>query len=481
MKEIPQLFGVNLPQTSTFQLKEKIRKLNRNLSQKHVLYFHYSEFLLRANRNPWYREILNRGNLSAIDGKGLHWAMWTVMRGGILPSLYKSFFVHFPAFLRIPIFLIFFFWQLIVNILFGFFTLVLKYNYTPRTKNQVILGRDFVYDLLKIAEEKRFKTMVIGGSSESDEVTKNLINKIFPSLDLTIWSRSYSSLLMRDQVLPEFVGETLNSENVCQFFPDLWEAKKAIKESRPDLVLVCLGGSSGRQEFFIDNIYQDPEMEFLLATGLGAAIDHLGGGAKQSVAPNWMIKSGLEWLHRVIHQPYRRKRVLDSIVTLWWWTTLQQFTQNTQSRPTVINILSNKAKEVLLVKRRNILPGDVGWTFVQGGIESKELVEIAGIREITEEVKLEKNKLHAYLPSTFSDKELYSVSFMRFLALGAKYDSSKNYLNFVEYDGDTKPVVNWENMEARWFDHREVMGMLSIEKRKDWTKAIEVIKHYEEL
>jgi exopolysaccharide biosynthesis WecB/TagA/CpsF family protein len=481
MKEIPQLFGVNLPQTSTFQLKEKIRKLNRNLSQKHVLYFHYSEFLLRANRNPWYREILNRGNLAAIDGKGLHWAMWTVMRGGTLPNIYKSFFIHFPLFIRVPIFVILFFLQLIINLFFGFFSLVLKYNYTPRTKNQVILGRDFVYDLLKIAEEKKFKTMVIGGSGESDEITKNLINKIFPSLNLTIWSRSYNSLLMKDQVLPEFVGETLNSENVCQFFPDLWEAKKAIKDEKPDLVLVCLGGSSGRQEFFIDNIYQDPEMEFLLATGLGAAFDHLGGGAKQSVAPNWMIKSGLEWLHRVIHQPYRRKRVLDSIVTLWWWTTLQQFTQNTQSRPTVINILSNKAKEILLVKRRNILPGDVGWTFVQGGIESKELPEIAGIREIEEEVKLEKNKLQAYLPSTFSDKEPYSVSFLRFIALGAKYDSSKNYLNFVEYSGETSPVVNWENMEARWFDHREVMSMLSVEKRKDWTKAIEVIKHYEEI
>jgi 8-oxo-dGTP pyrophosphatase MutT (NUDIX family) len=286
---------------------------------------------------------------------------------------------------------------------------------------------------------------------------------------------------MQDKILPEFIGETLNSENVCQFFPDLWEAKKYIKQEKPDLILVCLGGSSGRQEFFIDNIYQDPQMEFLLATGLGAAIDHLGGGAKQSVAPKWMINSGLEWLHRMIHQPYRRKRVFDSIVTLWWWTTVQQFIQDTQSRPTVINILSNKNKEILLVKRRNILPGDVGWTFVQGGIEKKELPEIAGIREIVEEVKLEKNKLRAYLPSTFSDKETNTVSFLRFLVQGAKYDSSKNFLNFVEYSGDKTPTTNWENMEAKWFDHRDVINMLSIEKRKDWTKAVEVIKHYEDI
>ena len=480
MRKIPQLFGVNLPQTSLFQLKEKIRKLNRNLSQKHVLYFHYSEFLLRANRNPWYKEVLNRGNLSAIDGKGLHWAMWSVMREGLLPKLYKSFFIFFPIFVRVPVFVLLFFIQLPINLVAGFLTLTLKYSFTPRTKNQIVLGRDFVYDLLRIADEKNFKTMIIGGSEEGSEVTQKLIQNMYPKLDLTVWARSHNSLLMQDKVLPEFIGETITSENVCQFFPDLWEAKKAIKTHKPDLVLVCLGGSTGRQEFFIDNIYQDPEMEFLLATGLGAAFDHMGGGAKQTIAPKWMISSGLEWLHRMIHQPYRRKRVFDSIVTLWWWTTVQQFMQNTQSRQTVVNILTNSEKQVLLVKRRNVLPGDVGWTFVQGGIEHGELTEAAGIREIVEEVKLEKNLLQSCLPSEFSDNEPHTVSFLRFLVMGAKYDTSKNFLNFVTYSGNTTPTVNWENMEARWFDHRDVMGTLSVEKRKDWTKAIQIIKNFEE-
>jgi exopolysaccharide biosynthesis WecB/TagA/CpsF family protein len=470
----PQLFGVNLPQMRATQLKNTIKSLKRG--EKNVLYFHYSEFLLRANRNPWYKDTLNRATMSAIDGKGLHWAMWATMNEGFLPRFYKLFFIYFPWALRMPIFLFMFGIQLVVNLTTGFLTLLFRWNFTKRTKNEVILGRDFVYDLLKIAETKEWKTVIIGGSTESDEFTNTLIRKIFPQLNLISWSRSYTSLLMRDQVLPEFIGQTLSSENVCQLFPDLHEAKQYIQKEKPDLVLVCLGGSSGRQEFFIDHLAQDQTIRFTLATGLGAAIDHIGGGAQQKKAPNWMILLGLEWLYRFIRQPYRRKRIWDSIFTLWWWTTAQQFMQGTQSRSTVVNILSNTHKEILLVKRRNVLPGDIGWSFVQGGIEKNELPEIAGIREIHEEVGLEKYHLKAYLPSKYSNIEMYSVSFLRFLLLGARFESSKNFVNFVEYYGSKKPSVNWENQEARWVNLSKVGTLLSIEKRFDWEYATQVIK-----
>jgi exopolysaccharide biosynthesis WecB/TagA/CpsF family protein len=472
----PTLFGIQLPQTSKKIIKSRISRLTRNLSQKHVLYFLYSEFLLRANRNPYYKDTLNRANMNAIDGKGLHWAMWATMHTGFLPSLYSTSIIRFPTFLRIPLFVLLFGIQLAINLLTGFVTLILRISYTSRTHNEVVLGRDFVYDLLGIAEKKGFKTLILGGSSESDQITRSLIQQFFPKLDIISWSRSSTSLLMRDQVLPELSSEILNSTNVCQFFPDLADAKHYIQEEKPDLILVCLGGASGRQEFFIDNLYQDPSVDFLLATGLGAAIDHLGGGKKQTIAPRWMIQLGLEWLHRFIHQPYRRKRILDSILTLWWWTTVEQFMQHAHARPTVVNIVTNTEKQVLLVKRRNILPGDIGWTFVQGGIERGELAEAAGIREIEEEVRLEKKHLKTYLPATFSDIETYSISFVRFMLMGAKYNSSKNTINFVEYTGTKNPRANWENADAKWFDQREVLSKLSIEKQKDWINAVQLVK-----
>ncbi len=474
----PSLFGVYLPQTSAHSIKQKIKGLKRHLSKKHVLYFHYSEFLLRANRNPWYKDTLNRGNMSAIDGKGLGWAMWATMDEGVIPKVYKLIFIYFPLILRLPIFILCFALQLGVNFITGLCTLLFKLDLSKRTKNEILLGRDFVYDLLRIAEQKGFKTLILGGSSESDQFTAQLIKQLFPTLNLISWARSYTSLLMRDQVLPEFINKTLNSENVCQFFPDLQEAKQFIKSEKPDIILVCLGGASGRQEFFIDNLYKDPDVDFLLATGLGAAIDHLGGGRKQTVAPKWMVSAGLEWLHRFITQPYRRKRIWDSIFTLWWWTTVEQFMRGTQGRPTVINILTNEKKEVLMVKRRNIIPGDLGWTFAQGGIDLNELAEVAGIREIHEEVGFEKHLLKSYLPSHYSQTEYYSVSFLRFVLLGARYERAENIINFVEYYGTKKPIPNWENQDAQWFDQRDIMTHLSVEKRPDWEKAVKILKNF---
>jgi exopolysaccharide biosynthesis WecB/TagA/CpsF family protein len=475
-KKNPTLFGVRLPQTTLSNLKKTIKNLPQSRKRKQTLYFHYSEFLLRANRNQWYKYALNRGDITAIDGKGLGWAMWSVMDEGIIAKLYKLIFIYFPRPLRELIFVCCFILQLCINFITGCFTLVFRINLEKRTKNEVILGRDFVYDLLTIAQNNGWKTLIVGGSSESDEFTNSIIKKIFPALHLVTWSRSYTSLLMKDQVLPEFVGQTLNSINVCQFFPDLQEAKQFIKKEKPELVLVCLGGASGRQEFFVDNLKLDPHVDFLLATGLGAAIDHLGRGAKQQVAPKWMIATGLEWLFRFITQPYRRKRIWDSIFTLWWWTTVQQFTQKTQLRPTVINILSNSKNEILLVKRRNVLPGDNGWTFVQGGIDGNELPETAGIREIKEEVKLEKHFIKAYLPAIYSGDEEFSVSFMRFLLLGAKYEGADNYLNFVEYTGAKNPSPNWENQEAKWVSKKDVETYLSVEKIPLWKHAQKILE-----
>ena len=471
------LFGVRLPQTTKFLLKERLRRLKRT-GGKHTLYFHYSEFLLRANRNPWYKETLNRATLSAVDGKGLHWAMWSVMRQAPVPTLY-SYFLDTPLPLRLVAFGMLFPLQLLINLVSGFWTLLLKFNYTTRTQNEVILGRDFIYDLLRIASDKEWKTLIISGSRQSDELTHRFLTELYPNLKLQLWTRDSNSLLMRDRVLPEYERQTLNSENVCQFFPDLYEAKQFIKEHSPDMILVCLGGASGRQEFFVDHLYQDPEVRFVLASGLGAAVDHFGGGAQQTVAPDWMIKAGLEWLHRFLNQPYRRGRIWDSIFTLYWWTTVHQFQSLGRARSTVVNLVHNQDKEVLLVKRRNILPGDLGWTFVQGGVERKEKVESAGLREIVEEAKLPAHDLHVYHKAQYSETEEYATSLLRFVAQGCRYRAAKKFLNFVEYQGTEHPRNNWENKEASWFNARNVHPTLSVEKRADWLRGLRVIREYQ--
>ena len=496
---LPLLFGVKLPQVSKISLKTEVKNLK--YGGKTSLYFLYSEFLLRANRNPSYKEVLNRADISAIDGKGLHWAMWKVMGQSLIPKFYSGLVINTPLILRLPVFLLLFLAQLFINLMSGLTTLLLKINFTSRTKNQTILGRDFVYDLLKIAEEKGWKTLILGGSSSSDEVTRNLVTRIFPNLELVTWTRESTSLLMKDAQtkapsrpssnFADYILKLISnkqtpitSSNVCQIFPDLFEAKIFIKEEKPDLILTCLGGGSGKQEFFIDNLCSDPEIKFTLATGIGAAVDHLGGGSKQKEAPKWMQAFGLEWLFRFYSQPYRRLRIVDSIVSLWFWTTLQEFMLEGKVRKTVhaavhrsnaqtSHVSINSASPFLLVERYNILPGDVGWSMVQGAVEMNENLSQAAIREVSEETNLPISDLLAIGEPIEAGKEYSTISFLRYILWGAKYNQTQNFVQLVEFIGtDLHPKTNWENQRAKWWPLSDISLVISVDKRIFWDKFI---------
>ena len=472
-------FEIDLPQISRQELITKISSLKKG--SKSNLYFLYSEFLLRANRNPFYKQVLKRADLTAIDGKGVHWSQYILSKKDPITTFYARVFLKTPILVRVIFFFILFPIQLIFNFLRGFYTIISKKDLSNYTNNELILGREFVYDIFEIALQNKWKILIVGGSSSKNTLIRNQLLKKYPKLILGFWTKSSSSSLMKDKLNSKFVnkqskdGVVLNSSNLFEAFPDLEDAKDNIKKAKPDIVLVCLGGASGKQEFFLDNLKNDKTVKYTFATGVGAALDHLGAGAKQNKPPVWMTKSGIEWVYRFVFQPYRRSRIWDSVFTLWWWLTMQQFYQDAFFRVTSINIIyrnllqkKKTEQEYLLVRRREILPGDVGWSFVQGGLEKDELPELAGVRETMEEVNLLNTDLEIVESAHYNGLESYPVSFLRFVLLGAKYQGSANYINIFEYSGSKKPSVNWENKDVKWFKYDKVINYLSAEKIGIW-------------
>jgi exopolysaccharide biosynthesis WecB/TagA/CpsF family protein len=518
------LFGVKLPQITKKILIEQI--LNLNIQSKKSLYFFYSEFVLRANRNPDYKAVLNSADLSCIDGRGLNWCLMRIQKLGKIPSFWQKNIYKLPFFLSSIGFILLFILEFLVNIFLISFSLFKKENLSLKTLNELILGRDFIYDLLKIAEQKNWKTLILGGSNK----TKSLLSQKFPDLKFKLWFKDSSSNLMKERVtgktlnwkqklknffvtssqiflevflkirfnlnqiniITDFIKKNIRNskielygknypdnhtwishKNLFNLFPDLIEAKELIKTEKPNLILVCLGGASGKQEFFIDNICKDKNLNFGLAAGLGAAIDHLGGGVNQKVSPIWMQKIGLEWLFRFINQPYRRFRILDSIFSLCWWLTVQEFMQNSDSktRQTAVAIVENLDKKFLLVKRKNWLPGDINWSFVQGKIEKNEEVFKAAIREVAEETNLIEKKINFENKLVLEGKiEKHTISFFRFLAHKTKESTSQHQIVHLKYQGIENPIPNWENLEAKWAEEWEVENLLSSEKLSDWQK-----------
>lgn len=76
-----------------------------------------------------------------------------------------------------------------------------------------------------------------------------------------------------------------------------------IKVKKPYALFIAMG--SPRQDvFIIKNMEELPCKVFM---GVGGSFDVFAGKVKR--APNWMIKLGLEWLYRVVKEPFRVKRL----------------------------------------------------------------------------------------------------------------------------------------------------------------------------
>lgn len=81
------------------------------------------------------------------------------------------------------------------------------------------------------------------------------------------------------------------------------ESLKLIAEHRTDVLLVAYGAPA--QELWIDRLRG--RLAVSVAMGVGGAFDYLTGRVPR--APAWMRRAGLEWLHRLAHQPWRFRRM----------------------------------------------------------------------------------------------------------------------------------------------------------------------------
>jgi N-acetylglucosaminyldiphosphoundecaprenol N-acetyl-beta-D-mannosaminyltransferase len=85
--------------------------------------------------------------------------------------------------------------------------------------------------------------------------------------------------------------------------------RRKLNDARPDIVFVALGFP--KQERLIGTLVDDlPSAWFL---GVGASLNFIGGVTQR--APDWMIRVGLEWLHRLAQEPRRlfRRYVLEGL------------------------------------------------------------------------------------------------------------------------------------------------------------------------
>lgn len=88
------------------------------------------------------------------------------------------------------------------------------------------------------------------------------------------------------------------------YFQDGDEVLRTIREAAPDVILVCMG--TPEQELWMQR--NMPFLDRGVMIGLGGCLDVLAGDLRR--APERWIRANLEWLYRLIQQPWRLGRQL---------------------------------------------------------------------------------------------------------------------------------------------------------------------------
>jgi len=150
-----------------------------------------------------------------------------------------------------------------------------------------ISGSDFIYDVCRFAQEKKWKIFLLGGKDYSNQKSVQRLNDEFG-----------------------LNGKGLSCVISYPFRNDVTEIiRKEIKEFSPDVIFVALG--IPKQEYWIDE-----NRDFLiqnnvkLAIGCGGTLEFFSGTIRRS--PIFFQKTGLESLYRFIIEPkfFRFKRIV---------------------------------------------------------------------------------------------------------------------------------------------------------------------------
>ena len=160
-----------------------------------------------------------------------------------------------------------------------------------------VYGPDYMANLCERSVAKGYRHFLYGGKPGVAEELRAELTRRFPGLQIV---GTYT---------PPFRPLNSDEEN---------DLRSQLETSKAD-VLWC-GLSTPKQERFISSYYD--RMPVKLMVGVGAAFDLLSGNLDE--APDWMKKSGLQWLYRLIKEPRRLwRRYLLNNPKFAWLTLLQ--------------------------------------------------------------------------------------------------------------------------------------------------------------
>lgn len=216
-------------------MEEVLQKVEGFLEdgQQHYLVTPNPEFLVRAQDDKQFQEILNQADLAVPDGTGL---------------VFASYFLGQPI-------------------------------------KERVIGTDLMEKICQRAAQKKWSVFLMG--AERGVAEKAAVNL----------RRNYSGLKV-EASFEEVIGQ-------------------------PDILFVALGAPK-QEKWIARNLNKMPGIK--LAMGVGGAFDFMAGQVRR--APRFLQRLGLEWLWRMVLQPWRGRRVFRAVVKFPWLVIKQKLIHN---------------------------------------------------------------------------------------------------------------------------------------------------------
>lgn len=258
------ILGVGITDATKKEVLEYVVKSLENFQKKLYFVTPNPEFLVLANKNPTFKNILNRADLASADGIGVTLAA-----------------------------------KILGKSLTGRFT-----------------GVDLVESLCKAVAEKPITVGFLGGRDNVAEKAAECLRLRYPNLKIGFIGEEWPSELFVNQKAKletrSLKFESKKSLNTpSSNFKNLTSSFHNLSSRNIDILFVAFGAP--KQEFWInENLNKIPVK---IAIGVGGAFDYISGQVPR--APGIVRTIGLEWFFRLVVQPWRIKRQLALIEFIW--------------------------------------------------------------------------------------------------------------------------------------------------------------------
>lgn len=266
---------LNIGITSTS--KEKVLAFVRDSLSHRKKFFVVTpnaEIVLASNSDPELAKSLNESDIAIPDGV----ALLSAIKLGVV-NLPKNRILRFVK--------TFFFWIL-------YFYVYTFDSQRLESGVRLIKGREMFLELTKLANKKHWKIFLLGGRKGEAEATANILSHSLKGVKI-----AYSS------------GPELNQAGGPASLDDREIEKSVvthINNFAPQILFVGFGAP--KQEKWTAKWYR--KLNIGGAMVVGGTFNYIAGYA--SLPPRWMEKSGLEWLWRLVTQPWRAGRIFNAVV-----------------------------------------------------------------------------------------------------------------------------------------------------------------------